>query len=77
MLLKTNLLQVLACGSLLWPKKLALALGKNLEENISAFKFKIRGSSDHDRIDYLHIKRFKSNRKTFMKMQEFNDFADY
>ena len=76
MLLKNNSLQVLARGSLLCTKKLALALRKKLEENISAFEFKIRDSSDCHRIEYLHIKRFKLHRKTFVKMQEFGDFAD-
>ena len=74
MLLKNNSLQVLARGSLLCTKKLALALSKNLEENISAFVSKIRKSSDRDRIEYLHIKHFKLHRKTFVKMQEFDVF---
>ena len=77
MLLKNYSLQVLACGSLPWTKKLALALSKNLEENVSGFASKIRNSSDHNLIEYLHIKRFKLHHKTFVKMQEFDDFADY
>ena len=64
-------------GSLLWTRKLALALSKSLEENISAFLSRIRNSSDRDRIEYLHIKRFKLHHKAFVKIQEFDDFSDY
>ena len=66
MLLKNNSLKVLAHGSLLWTKKLALALRENLEENISAFVSKIRNLSDHDHIEYLHVQRFKLHHKTFV-----------
>ena len=76
MRLPLNSLQVLARGSLLCTKKPAPGLSENLEENISAFESKIRNSSVRDRIGYLHIKRFKLHRKTFVQMQEFGDFAD-
>ena len=46
-------------------------------ENISAFVCTIRNSRDRDRIEYLHVKHFKLCRKIFVKMQEFDDFADY
>ena len=64
-------------GSLLWTRNRALALSKNLDGNISAFVSRIRKSSDSVRIEYLHVTRFKLHHKTFVKMQEFEDFADY
>ena len=50
---------------------------KNLDGNISAFVSRIRKSSDSVRIEYLHVTSFKLHHKTFVKMQEFDDFADY
>ena len=66
-----------SCESLLWTRNLALALSINLDGNISAFVSRMRKSSDSIRIEYLHVTRFKLHQKTFMKMQEFDDFADY
>ena len=63
--------------SLLWTRNLPLALGKNLDGNISAFVSRIRKSSDSICNEYLHVRRFKLHHKTFVKMQEFDDFADY
>ena len=46
-------------GSLLWSRKLALALSKKLQENISAFVSRIRKWSDRVHIEYLHINMFQ------------------
>ena len=48
-----------------------------LEENISAFVCRIRSSSNCECIEYLHGKCFKLHCKIFVKMQEFDDFADF
>ena len=63
-------------GSLLWTGNLALALSKNRDGNISAFVSRIRKSSNSIRIEYLHVTHFKLHHKTFVKMQEFNDYVD-
>ena len=42
-----------------------------------SFVSRIRRSSDLIRIEYLHVTHFKLYHKTFVKMQEFDDIADY
>ena len=63
--------------NLLWTNNLAVALSKNLDRNISAFASRIGKSSNSTGIEYLHVTCFKLHHKTFVNMQEFDDFADF
>ena len=77
MLLRNNGLQVLAAWKFTMDQNASPGFKQTLEENISAFVSKISKSNVHVRIEYLDTTRFKSRWKTYMIMEEFDDFANY
>ena len=77
MQLKNNALQVLVAWNFTMDQKACPDFKQINRGEYLAFVSRIRKSSDRVRIEYLHTTHFKLHRKTFVKMQESDDFADY